>query len=56
MQKVLYSANINGVRYKTNPNGLYALYFHKNEWRESATVTNQQVEEALYANLETTSP
>ncbi|QDP56440.1 MAG: hypothetical protein Tp152SUR00d2C52646391_36 [Prokaryotic dsDNA virus sp.] len=34
---------ISGTFYKTNPNGFYALYLHKGQWRESASITNQRL-------------
>lgn len=43
-----YEWIIRGVRYKLNPNGMYALYFKDNyTWAESASVTNQSLMEGM---------
>ena len=33
----------NGLLFRINPVGGYALYFHKGTWRESQRVTNNMV-------------
>lgn len=34
---------INGLQYRINPVGGYALYHHKGTWRESQNITNNMV-------------
>lgn len=39
--------NINGIIYRTSPNGAYALYQKAPDvWRESSCVTNEMLETA----------